>query len=85
MTPQGAGVTRESSARRPIRPPASGTVPNALIVNPDVPAKSVSELVALAKRTPGKLNYASPGVGTSLHLAGELFKLDTGTALVHVA
>ncbi|HTI47675.1 MAG TPA: tripartite tricarboxylate transporter substrate binding protein [Casimicrobiaceae bacterium] len=62
-----------------------GTVPNVLVVNPELPAKSVSELVALAKRTPGKLNYASPGVGTSLHLAGELFKLDTGTDIVHVA
>jgi len=62
-----------------------GTVPNVLMVNPELPAKSVSELVALAKRTPGKLNYASPGVGTSLHLAGELFKLDTGTDIVHVA
>jgi tripartite-type tricarboxylate transporter receptor subunit TctC len=62
-----------------------GTVRNVLVVNPELPAKSVSELVALAKRTPGKLNYASPGVGTSLHLAGELFKLDTGTDIVHVA
>jgi tripartite-type tricarboxylate transporter receptor subunit TctC len=62
-----------------------GTVPNVLVVNPDVPAKSVRELVALAKRNPGKLNYASPGVGTSLHLAGELFKLDTGTDIVHIA
>jgi tripartite-type tricarboxylate transporter receptor subunit TctC len=62
-----------------------GTVANVLVVNPDVPARSVSELVALAKRNPGKLNYASPGVGTSLHLAGELFKLDTGTDIVHVA
>jgi len=62
-----------------------GTVPNVLVVTPELPAKSVRELVALAKRTPGKLNYASPGVGTSLHLAGELFKLDTGTDIVHVA
>ena len=62
-----------------------GTVPNVLVVNPKLPASSVGELVALAKQKPGSLNYASPGVGTSLHLAGELFKLDTGTDIVHVA
>ena len=62
-----------------------GTVPNVLVVNPDLPVHSVAELVALAKRKPGALNYASPGIGTSLHLAGELFKLDTGSDIVHVA
>ena len=62
-----------------------GTVPNVLVVNPAVPARSVKELIELAKRKPGTLNYASPGVGTSLHLAGELFKLDTGTDIVHIA
>jgi tripartite-type tricarboxylate transporter receptor subunit TctC len=62
-----------------------GTVPNVLVVNPKVPANTVAALVALAKQKPGALNYASPGVGTSLHLAGELFKLDTGTDIVHVA
>lgn len=62
-----------------------GTVQNVLVANPALPVKSVQDLVALAKQKPGALNYASPGVGTSLHLAGELFKLDTGTDIVHVA
>ncbi|HVO89537.1 MAG TPA: tripartite tricarboxylate transporter substrate-binding protein, partial [Casimicrobiaceae bacterium] len=62
-----------------------GTVPNVLVVNPDLPVTSVRDLIALAKQKPGTLNYASPGVGTSLHLAGELFKLDTSTSIVHVA
>jgi tripartite-type tricarboxylate transporter receptor subunit TctC len=61
-----------------------GVVPNVLVVNPSVPAKSVQELVALLRRQPGKMNYASSGYGTSLHLAGELFKLSTGTEIVHV-
>ena len=61
-----------------------GTVPNALVVNPGVGATTVRELVALAKTQPGKLNYATPGAGTSLHLAAELFKLSTGTDIVHV-
>jgi tripartite-type tricarboxylate transporter receptor subunit TctC len=55
-----------------------------LVVNPQVPVKSVSELVDLAKSQPGKLNYASAGRGTPLHLAAELFKSMTGTDIVHV-
>jgi tripartite-type tricarboxylate transporter receptor subunit TctC len=62
-----------------------GTVQNVLVVNPSLPVHDVKWLIALAKQKPGALNYASPGVGTSLHLAGELFKLDTGTDIVHVA
>jgi tripartite-type tricarboxylate transporter receptor subunit TctC len=62
-----------------------GTVQNVLVVNPSLPVHDVKALIALAKQKPGALNYASPGVGTSLHLAGELFKLDTGTDIVHVA
>ena len=61
-----------------------GTVPNVLVVHPGVNATSVRELVALARAQPGKLNYATPGAGTSLHLAAELFKLGTGTEIVHV-
>ena len=61
-----------------------GTVPNVLVVYPGINASSVRELVALAKAQPGKLNYATPGAGTSLHLAAELFKLGTGTDIVHV-
>jgi tripartite-type tricarboxylate transporter receptor subunit TctC len=55
-----------------------------LAVNPSVPAKSVSELVALAKAKPGALNYASGGTGTPLHLVPELFKLAAGVDIVHV-
>lgn len=55
-----------------------------LVVNPAVPARSVQELVALAKREPGKLNYASSGQGANLHLITELFKNATGIDMVHV-
>ncbi len=55
-----------------------------LEVNPAVPAKSVAELIAYAKANPGKVNYASPGVGTMPHMAGELFKAMTGIDIVHV-
>jgi tripartite-type tricarboxylate transporter receptor subunit TctC len=60
-------------------------VPNVLVVNPArVQAKSVLELVAQAKASPGKLTYASAGNGTSIHLAGELFASATGIDIVHV-
>jgi tripartite-type tricarboxylate transporter receptor subunit TctC len=58
---------------------------HALIVRKDLPAKSVQELVALAKKEPGKLNYGSTGAGSASHLAMELFKVKTGTDMVHVA
>ena len=48
-------------------------VPNVMLVNPSVPAKTVPEFIAYAKSNPGKVNMASPGVGTSVHLSGELF------------
>jgi tripartite-type tricarboxylate transporter receptor subunit TctC len=60
------------------------TGPVVIVVHPSVPAKNVKSLVALAKGKPGQLNFGSPGVGTSPHLAGELFKIVTGVALVHV-
>lgn len=60
------------------------SVPNVLVVHPAVPARTVSELVALAKSQPGKLSFASPGAGQSGHLSGELFKHRTGTELIHV-
>jgi tripartite-type tricarboxylate transporter receptor subunit TctC len=55
-----------------------------LIVHPDFPARSVRELVAYAKANPGKLNFGSAGVGNATQLAAELFKLRTGTDIVHV-
>jgi tripartite-type tricarboxylate transporter receptor subunit TctC len=60
------------------------TVPFVLVVHPAVPAKSLAELIALAKANPGKLNYASSGLGTPPHLAGELFKSMAGIDIVHV-
>jgi len=59
-------------------------VPNLLVVHPGLPAKSVPELISHAKSKPGALSYGSSGNGTSLHLAGELFKSLTGTDLVRV-
>jgi len=59
-------------------------VPNVLVVNPEVPIKSVPELIAYAKANPGKLNFASSGSGTSIHLSGELFKAMTGVQMTHV-
>ena len=55
-----------------------------LIAHPSVPVKSVKDLVAHAKANPGRLNYASSGSGANLHLSGELFKMATGTDLVHI-
>jgi tripartite-type tricarboxylate transporter receptor subunit TctC len=60
------------------------TASNVAVINPGVPAKSVQEFVALARKKPGELKYASSGVGTFLHLGGELFKLLAGIDLLHV-
>lgn len=60
-------------------------VPQVVVVNPRrVTANTLQEFVAAAKRNPGKLNYGSAGAGTSHHLAGELFKLQTGTFITHI-
>ena len=59
-------------------------VPNVLVVNNELPAKSVQDLVALAKERPGKLDFASGSTGSTGHLAGEMFKLMTGTYMVHI-
>ena len=59
-------------------------VPNVLVVHPSVPVGSVKELIAYAKANPGKLNFASSGSGTSIHLAGELFKTMAGVQMAHV-
>jgi tripartite-type tricarboxylate transporter receptor subunit TctC len=60
------------------------TSPFILAINPGVPAKNVQQLIALAKASPGKLNYASAGPGSSLHMTAEIFKHATGTDIVHV-
>lgn len=60
------------------------TGPAVIAVHPSIPAQNLRELVALAKSRPGQLTFGTPGVGTSPHLAGELFKQVTGTQLVHV-
>ena len=62
-----------------------GKTPNVLVVHPSVPAKSIAEYIAWAKASPGKINYASPGVGTSPHMTMELFKIGTGINMIHVA
>jgi tripartite-type tricarboxylate transporter receptor subunit TctC len=59
-------------------------VPNVMEVNPNVPAKTVAEFIAYAKANPGKVNLASSGNGTSVHLSGELFMAMTGVKLTHV-
>ncbi len=60
------------------------TVPNILIVHPSLPVSSVNELIALAKKTPGKISFASTGQGTSTHLSSELFKLMANVDILHV-
>jgi len=58
--------------------------PNVMVVNPSFPVHSLPQFIAYAKANPGKINMASPGVGTSPHMAGELFKFMTGIDMVHV-
>ena len=59
-------------------------VPNVMEVNPSVPAKNVAEFIAYVKANPDKVNVASSGNGTSIHLSGELFKMMTGAKMTHV-
>jgi tripartite-type tricarboxylate transporter receptor subunit TctC len=59
--------------------------PDVMVVNPAFPAKTVPEFITYAKANPGKINMASPGVGTSPHMAGELFKSMTGIEMTHIA
>jgi len=61
-----------------------GSVPNVLVVNNDLKAKDVGDLIAMAKSKPDQLNYASSGSGSTQHIAGELFKEATGTSIVHI-
>ena len=70
---------------RDIAPVASiGRVPLVMVVNPTVPARTVPEFIAYAKANPSKINMASGGVGTTPHVAGELFKMMAGINMVHV-
>jgi tripartite-type tricarboxylate transporter receptor subunit TctC len=66
--------------------PVAGIIrfPNVMVVNPLVPAKSVPEFIAYAKANPGRLNMASSGNGSTIHVSGELFKMMTGVNMVHV-
>jgi tripartite-type tricarboxylate transporter receptor subunit TctC len=59
-------------------------VPNIMVVNPSVPVTTVPEFIAYAKANPGKVNFGSTGIGSSIHMAGELFKMMTGIDMVHV-
>lgn len=61
-----------------------GVTPNILAINPEIPAKTVAELVTYTKANPGKVSFGSSGVGTTAHLSGELFKLMFGLDMVHV-
>lgn len=70
---------------RDIAPVAGvGRTPFVMAANPSIPAKTIPEFIAYAKANPGKVNYASPGVGSTNHLFGELFKMMTGIDWVHV-
>src|SRR5690606_33477318 len=60
------------------------TIPNILVVHPKLPIKSVQEYIAYAKQHPGKLTCASSGSGSSIHLSCEIFKMETGTDILHV-
>ena len=66
--------------------PVAGLIrfPNVIVVNPSVPAKTVPEFIAYAKANPGRLNMASSGNGSTIHVSGELFKMMTGVNMVHV-
>ena len=66
--------------------PVAGLIrfPNVVVVNPSLPVKTIPELIAYAKANPGKLNMASSGNGSTIHMSGELFKMLTGINMVHV-
>ena len=66
--------------------PIAGIIrfPNVVVVHPSLPIKSIPELIAYAKANPGKLNMASSGNGSTIHMSGELFKMMTGVDLIHV-
>ncbi len=86
--PHGAGVINKNLTFDPVKDFAGITpvcsAPYVLIVNPELPAKSVKELIALAKSKPGKLNFSSPGLGSTTFIAGALFRKAAGIDVVHV-
>ncbi|HSQ04947.1 MAG TPA: tripartite tricarboxylate transporter substrate-binding protein [Burkholderiales bacterium] len=92
LTVQGGAFWIGPLLRRTVYDPVNDFAPislierevNILAVNPSVPVKSVQELIAYAKSNPGKLNYSSPGVGSTTHLASELLKAMAGVNIVHV-
>lgn len=79
---KGAAATDITTALMPIA--QIGEVPNILVVNPDVPARTVADVIRLAKEKPGELTYASTGSGSALHMAAELFSNMAGVSLLHV-
>ena len=92
ITSSSTHVISPHLARKPLYDPLRdfapviliASAPNGLAVHPSVPARSVKELIALAKAHPGEINYASNGSGTLSHLTGELFKLQAGVNMVHI-
>jgi tripartite-type tricarboxylate transporter receptor subunit TctC len=92
IVPPGIATNQFLYARMPFDPEKDivplgmvASVPNLLCVRKDLPVSSVADLVAYAKANPGKLNYASSGIGTTVHLSAELFKRMTGIEMTHVA
>ena len=79
---KGAAATDVTTALMPIA--QIGEVPNILVANPEVPAKTVADVIRLAKEKPGKLTYASTGSGSALHMAAELFSTMADVSLLHV-
>ena len=80
-----AALDQSNTVHRDIVPVAGMIrLSNVIVVNPDLPIRSVPDLIAYAKANPGKLNMASSGNGTTIHLTGELFKLRAGIDMAHV-
>ena len=77
-----SSISISSVTSRPLRAISRSVM--VMVAHPSVPAKTVPEFIAYAKANPGKINMASPGIGTGPHMAGELFKMMTGVDMVHV-
>ena len=83
-TPRSIANSTSISCRRWYRSQASSVFRNVVVVNPSLPVKTIPELIAYAKANPGKLNMASSGNGSTIHMSGELFKMLTGINMLHV-